>query len=363
MSLAILGMGTASPPRSSAQPDAAKLAKAFCCRTEGHERLLPMLYQRTRIRRRGSVLLEAAEGPLPSQSFFPPIAGTDDHGPTTSQRMDRYAQEAPRLAVAAARHALKESGLAAGRITHLITVSCTGFMAPGIEHQLIKALELSREVSRLHVGFMGCHGALNGLQAASAFLKTDPAACVFLCAVELCSLHFRYGWDAERVVSNALFADGAAAIIAAPNTGVGPSDWWMTATGSFVFPDSESAMTWRIGDHGFEMTISPRTPELIAASLRSWLEPWLSRHRCSLERIGSWAVHPGGARILHAVADGLGLPRAAMAASEAILAECGNMSSPTVLFVIDRLRRAGAAHPCIALGFGPGLVAEAALFL
>ena len=363
MALAIIGMGTAKPACSIAQADAAQLAKPFCCQTEVQERLLPVLYQRTRIHRRGSVLLDAASGALPHQSFFPPMDGTDDRGPTTSQRMDRYAQEAPPLALASARHALRQARLAADRVTHLITVSCTGFGAPGVELQLIKGLKLSGEISRLHVGFMGCHGVLNGLQAASAFVEAIPGARVLLCAVELCSVHFRYGWDTERVVSNALFADGAASIVAAPGAEADATAWNMVASGSSLFPDSKSAMTWRIGNHGFEMTISPRTPELINAQLRLWLAPWLARRGFSLDRIGSWAVHPGGSRILHAVADSLRLPQRAMAVSESILAEHGNMSSPTVLYVIERLRQEGAARPCVALSFGPGLVAEVALFV
>jgi predicted naringenin-chalcone synthase len=186
---------------------------------------------------------------------------------------------------------------------------------------------------------------------------------VLVCAVELCSLHYHYGWDPEKMVANALFADGAAAVVGAPDT-VAPADaWCLDATGSCLFPASAEAMTWAIGDHGFEMTLSPLVPDLIGAHLRPWLENWLGRHGVRLSQVASWAVHPGGPRILTAIEKTLGLPRSANTVAREVLAECGNMSSPTVLFLLDRLREQRAPRPCVALGFGPGLTAEAMLFL
>ncbi len=122
-------------------------------------------------------------------------------------------------------------------------------------------------------------------------------------------------------------------------------------------------MSWRIGNHGFVMTLSPRVPELINRCLPQWMEGWLATHGLSVGDIRSWAVHPGGPRITRAVASCLGLPADAVALSDQVLAQCGNMSSPTLLFILDRLRRANAPRPCVALGFGPGLAAEAALFV
>ena len=362
MSLTILGLGTATPPHSIPQDEAAELAKAFCCQTHEQARLLPMLYKRTHIDRRGSVLLEEIKGSGLQQSFFSPAVGDADQGPSTGQRMQRYAQEAAPLALAAARRALTESQLTAAQISQLITVSCTGFVTPGVDIRLIKELGLAKTISRTHIGFMGCHGALNGLRVASAMLDADPHARVLLCAVELCSLHFCYGWDSEKVVANALFADGAAALIAAPAVRETIEAWQVAANGSCLFPDSEDAMTWRIGDHGFEMTLSASIPALLAAHLRPWLDHWLGQNNLTLHQIRSWAIHPGGPRILRTVAACLGLSDQTMGASREVLAECGNMSSPTLLFILDRLRVARAQRPCVALGFGPGLVAEAALF-
>ncbi len=135
----------------------------------------------------------------------------------------------------------------------------------------------------------------------------------------------------------------------------------MWDTGSFLLADSRDAMTWRIGDHGFEMTLSPRVPAMIESHLASWLVPWLRTHGVAVDDVGSWAVHPGGPRIMDAVERGLGLAEGATDVSRRMLAECGNMSSPTVLFILDQLRREGAALPCVALAFGPGLMIEAAL--
>jgi predicted naringenin-chalcone synthase len=192
--------------------------------------------------------------------------------------------------------------------------------------------------------------------------QADPAARVLACCVELCSLHFQYGWHEQQMVANALFADGAAAAVGVPAAAAPANAWQLAATGSRLFPDSADAMTWNIGDHGFAMTLSPRVPDLIATHLRPWLEGWLVQHDLGVDQVASWAIHPGGPRILSAVEKALGLPREATAVSRKVLAACGNMSSPTVLFILDRLRDRRAPRPCVALGFGPGLVAEAMLF-
>ena len=120
-------------------------------------------------------------------------------------------------------------------------------------------------------------------------------------------------------------------------------------------------MTWTVGDHGFEMTLAKSVPNLIAAHLRPWLESWLAKYGVTLGSVGSWAVHPGGPRILDAVAEALDLTSKDTAVAREVFAEYGNMSSPTVLFILDRMRKLGSPRPCVALGFGPGLMAEAAL--
>src|SRR5690606_38953670 len=130
-----------------------------------------------------------------------------------------------------------------------------------------------------------------------------------------------------------------------------------------LIPDSEDAMTWRIGNHGFEMSLSSQVPSLITGHLRAWVVDWLRDHNLALDDIKTWAVHPGGPRILSSVAKALDLPKDALAVSQETLRTHGNMSSPTILFIVRRLREESAPLPCVALGFGPGLMAEATLFI
>ena len=294
------------------------------------------------------------------ESVPAPVSASAD-GPSTAWRMARYEEKVGPMATRAAIRAVESSGVDPAVLTHLVTVSCTGFSAPGFDLGLIRDLNLRPSIQRTHVGFMGCHGALNGLRVARAIAGSEPGSRVLLCAAELCSLHFRFGGDLGQTVTNALFADGAAALVAAPSSEVEPGPWTVTANGSYVIPDSPDAMTWRIGDHGFEMTLSPEVPALIERHLAAWLEGWLAGNGLTLAKVGSWAVHPGGPKILDAVRNTLGLKKEAMAEAREVLSRFGNVSSPTILLLIDRLIRRDAQRPCVALGFGPGLVVEAAL--
>jgi len=326
--------------------------------TPEQERALRVLYRRSGVRRRGSVALE---GPPEAPTAGPPFDGDDPAGPGTGARMAAYERHAPPLGCAAAAAALADAGIGPERVAHVVTVTCTGFMAPGLAVHLVRSLGLRSDVTRTQVGFMGCHGALVGLRTAAALAATTPGRAALVVAVELCSLHFQYGWDPGAVVANALFADGAgAAVVTTGRSGHGNAPV-LAATGSWLAPGSEEAMTWRIGDRGFRMTLSPEVPALIRRDLRQGLEPWLEGQGLTVGDVGGWAVHPGGPRILTAVTEALDLDPTAVDISRSVLAEHGNMSSPTVLFVLDRLRSAGAPRPWVALGFGPGLTTEAAL--
>ncbi len=360
--LALAGLGTALPGQSMPQETAA----AVISRLTGVDRDWTVnLFRASKIDRRHLsipkvAVADALAGTDVSGSSFTPHPDRPA-GPGTADRMAIYAAEAPRLAADAANAALADAALRPDKVSHLVTVTCTGFASPGVDFALIRDLGLPPGCERVQVGFMGCHGAVNGLRAARGLLATaEPGTAALVVCVELCSLHFDYRYGAAGMVPNALFADGAAAAVLRNADGDG---WSLAATGSRWWPGTADAMTWRIGDHGFEMTLSPQVPSLIARHLRPWLEEWLNGHGLDVSRVGSWAVHPGGSRILDAVEGALSLPPAATAASRRVLAECGNMSSPTVLFVLDRLRAAGAPRPCVALAFGPGLVAEAVLFV
>ncbi len=366
MSMAIAGVGTAVPGTRVSRAEAAVIARRLCGATEEQAARLPAIYRHVGVATRHfafdpEVVRDFHDGTRHSGSPFLPTGAADDRGPGAGERMRHYARHAGPLAVLAARQALERSGLAPRAITHLVTVSCTGFRSPGVDVEVIKGLGLVPTVQRSQIGFMGCHGALNGLRVARAFVEADPSARVLLCAVELCGLHHHYAWDPQGVIANALFADGAAAVVGVPEGAAPGGCWRLDANGACLFPDCEDAMTWTIGDHNFEMTLSKEVPRLIAEGLRPWLEAWLAERGVALGAVASWAIHPGGPRILTAVEEALGLRREVAAASRAVFAEYGNMSSPTVLFILDRLRAEGALRPCVALGFGPGLASEAAL--
>ncbi len=382
------GLGTATPAHGISQSSAAEIAQTLCCDNAKQARLLSVLYQRSGVRYRHSVALESSEPRFDStasqnshcdtgdarvlaatevvartqpvrQTFFAPASSPEDCGPTTAQRMELYERHAGRLGAESVLHALDQSSFNAADINHLITISCTGFYAPGLDVSIIKRCGLAPSVGRTHIGFMGCHGALNGLRVAESLAKSNPELRILMCAVELCTLHQPYGWHPERVVSNARFADGAAALVACTSTpsSRGPK---VIATGSTILPDSEDLMRWRIGDHGFEMTLSPRVPTMIERTLEPWLRDWLAKHQLTIDDIRGWAIHPGGPKILQACGDALGFRRAELAVSQNILAEYGNMSSPTVLFILQRLLQEPESLPCVMLGFGPGLSIEAA---
>jgi len=377
MSLSIAGLGTALPPFSISQDQIAAFSRPLCCDDANQAELFSLIFQHAGVNRRHSVLqLGECEKTFVPQSFYP--LRDCGRGPSTARRMQEYETAAPPLAIAAARKALDDAQLVPDEVTHLVTVSCTGFMAPGIDMKVLEGLMLKPTVERTHIGFMGCHGAINGLKVARGCLTAEPEARVLVCCVELCTLHFFTGWDPEKIVANALFADGAAAVVCQTSPAPPPLDeaagrppisiqdgtaWKLAAVGTMRIPDSSAAMSWRIGDYGFDMGLSRQIPELIGLHLRGWVESWLGRQGLALEDIGSWAVHPGGPKILDAAEQALSLPAGALEDSRAVLAECGNMSSPTLLFVLERLRERNAARPCAVLGFGPGMVVEAALFV
>ncbi|HEU5117545.1 MAG TPA: hypothetical protein VFT74_12950, partial [Isosphaeraceae bacterium] len=282
--LVLAGIGTSNPAHRITSADAAEIAQHFSCETAAQQKLFRTMYRRAGVATRHSVVLEASEGDLETrQSFFGP------EEPTTRHRMEKYESEAGGLIVEAARLALQDADVEPGRVTHLVTVSCTGFYAPGVDSVLIRELGLSRDVARTHVGFMGCHGMLNGLRVAHGYVGADPAAVPLVCSVELCSLHHQYGWDSDKIIANALFADGAAAVVGVGGDGPAPKGAFrLVANGSTFIDDSEDAMSWRVGNHGFAMTLSARVPDLIGEHLRGFLEKWLWRQGLSLSEVATW---------------------------------------------------------------------------
>ena len=371
MTAHVLGIGTACPPSRIKQEDAVQMAVDCCATSDRHIKLLPTLYRRTHVHTRGAVALAHGNGhdqgmthvaQHPDQAFYPQRTDYEDRGPTTGQRMTRYIAEAVPLGALAANQALDQAGVRPEQITHLVSASCTGFSAPGLDIRLIRTLGLRPTVQRTHVGFMGCHGAFNALQVARSIAEADAKAYVLVVSVELCSLHFAYGFDAQRVVANALFADGSGSAVISQQS-PGPMQGDLAATASCLLEDCEDAMTWYIGNHGFEMTLSSTVPYIIKEQLRPWLEPWLASHGLGLDEINGWAIHPGGPRVIESVEQAVGIEEGTATQSRAVLGEYGNMSSATILFILQRIfvERGKDALPILALRFGPGLVAEAML--
>jgi alpha-pyrone synthase len=361
MSLALHAIGTATPPRRIRQADAARLAASFSRPSATRARALEAIYRQTRIDSRGSVLLEDPGEEPYAQSFFPPAGAAPPGGPTTADRMARYAAEAGGLAIAAARSAIAAAAIPPDAITHLVTCSCTGFANPGVDLEIVAALELPAHVRRTHVGFMGCHGAFNALGVAAAFAAADPTAVVLVDCVELCSLHFQYGSRSDHVVANSIFADGAAAVVGTGRDR-GTGGWQLVRQWSRILPDSAGEMGWIIGNHGFEMSLSARVPGIIGREIRGLVSDVLAEAGLGLGDVPAWAVHPGGPRVVADVQEALGLADDQVAASRGVLAAHGNMSSATVLFILEQLLGPAAAAPCVAVAFGPGLTVEIALF-
>ena len=361
MPLRVCGLGTAVPEQSVNQTDSTILSELVSADTSERASLIRRIQKRSQVHTRGSVLLTGDAQQSIDQRL--PFYGVES--PSTSERMEAFRHYSSSLALKACQRAFAESQLASDAITHLITISCTGFYAPGVDCDLIHQLQLPSHVQRTQVGFMGCHAALNGLRVAHAFVEADPTAVVLLCAVELCSLHLQYGWNPEHVVANTLFADGAAAVVAThaeiPHQQAELPALALQASGSTLIPDTHDLMHWKIGNNGFSMGLSSKVPEAIGTTLKPWLSDWLQTHGTSLNDIQHWAIHPGGPRILQECADALNLRNAQLTESRFVLEHHGNMSSATILFVLNHMRELGKIGPCVALAFGPGLCAEVAL--
>lgn len=387
------------PTLEVTQHDAMAMSCDIICRDERQKRLLRMLFRKSGVQTRRTVI------PWKTAYFWNRDGAPGERGPSTGERMKLYERYAAPLATAAGRRALGQSSPQiddhgthqatatlhsdggfeseswradgddgeplAGRVTHLVTVSCTGFSSPGVDLHLQETLGLAPTVQRVHVGFMGCHGAINGLRVARGLAAADPNAVVLVVAVELCSLHYRMTWEDDAMVGNALFADGAAAAVVAGRnlSSAFPEAPRILDTGSIRIPESDDQMAWRIGDHGFDMTLTGQVPSSIAEHLSRFMNQWLQQRGICPESVRDWIVHPGGPRILDAAEAALGLGAGQLDRSRAVLSRLGNMSSPTVLFVLRQALASAVSQsaesqkggPRVVLAFGPGLVAEVAL--
>ena len=307
------------------------------------------MVRRAGIDHRWSVLPVGPAGgsPVSAGGFY----AVDPH-PGTGERMAIYADAAPTLAIAAIDR-LRDQVSIAG-VTHLVVASCTGFVAPGIDQIVAQRIGLSPSVERLLVGFMGCYAAVAALRSARHIVRSDPAARVLVVAVELSTLHLQPARELEPLLAMLQFGDGAAAaLVSADATGLAIGTPFAS-----TLPDSGDLIRWAITDRGFAMHLSGAVPGRIATALADPAFVATLTDGRAPAAIDGWAVHAGGRSILDAVEHALALPADALAASRAVLAENGNMSSATLMFVLARLLEGPPIARGVALAFGPGLAAE-----
>lgn len=294
----------------------------------------------------------------PAQSRGPAI---DDDGfytlgsfPSTGERMARYERDAPALAATAVER-LQINDPAS--LTHLIIISCTGLSAPGLDFDLIARFGLNPSIERTMVGFMGCYAAINGLKLARHIVRSDPDARVLVISLELCTLHLQETRDLEQVLTFMIFGDGCAAALVTAE----PAGFSLDSFHAVLVPHTSDHITWNIRNAGFDMVLSGRVPAGIGEALSAGKQQMLQDQ--PVDSVELWAVHPGGRSVLDAVETALELPPTALAKSREVLRRYGNMSSATVLFVLEAMLRESrpGATGC-AMAFGPGLVAETMLF-
>ena len=326
------------------------------------KRMVEMIYQRTGIETRYSV---SADFLKDDGELFQTLPDGTINSPTTGQRNALYARASRELAVKLARKTLAECPqFSKGDITHVVFASCTGFANPGPDYHIIRDLGLNENVERYTIGFMGCYAAFPAMRMAAQFCEANPNAVVLVMCLELCSLHLQVSDRPESIVANSLFADGAAAAIMSAREPAADRPFYRVQSfHSALVPSSESHMAWDIGDNGFNMVLSAYVPELIGSNIRGMLAGILGKREMKLSDIDEWAVHPGGRAILEQVEQHLELPDGALEISRSVLRDYGNMSSPTVMFVLKGLlEEAETDHATTcAIAFGPGLTVETAV--
>lgn len=354
----ILGLATAVPQHSIQQSDALQKVFDTLPIEDSHKNQVANLYQNSGINKRHVITpdfnYDRSEWHFWGQDYPKTIPGM-------SKRNDLYKKEAASLAHKAAEMAIQDWGGDPSEITHVISVSCTGVVIPGIEFSLINSLGLKRSIYRLGINFMGCFGAFKGIEVANAFAKINPKHRILVVCTELCSLHLQASITPDNLVANSIFADGSAAVV----IGSDPSSnenilWEVIKHYSFGIDNTLEQMSWEASDHGFLMKLSGFVPLSIAKHIKPFTETLLDSHTNHSDC--NWAIHPGGKAILQIIEKKLHLEKEQTLASWNTLSDYGNMSSATFLFVLQNLRKQkNKKEWSVGLGFGPGLSIEGLL--
>lgn len=350
----LISIGLANPAFRHRQNDILQFMQKVYALDDPGRRKLRFLYEHAGIDFRYSVIPDYSN--QVSDWKFYPQAESMEPFPGLELRMAWYQRYAATLSMDAIRKCLAAGKQDAAEITHLITVSCTGMSAPGLDLELMELLDLPRHLNRTCINFMGCYAAIHGLKQAHAICSADAAAKVLIVCTELCTLHFQKAATADNIAASLLFGDGAAAVLlkgGAPEKGLLIKDFY-----SEVVPKGKKDMAWELSSTGFLMTLSGYVPELVATDFAPLIKRALKRYGIAQHEIRHWCVHPGGKRILQAVEKSLDLASGALQAGYQVLQEYGNMSSPTLLFVLKKMLDAGMQGPLIAAAFGPGLTME-----
>jgi len=320
------------------------------------KRKLSFLYHQSCIDTRYSIISDFGDS-SGNWTFIPD--GADAPAPCLDARMRLYTQEALPLSLLAI-HDCLAGKIAPTDITHLITVSCTGMSAPGLDLQLYEALGLSPNVYRTSVNFMGCYAAIHALKMADMICNGQQEANVVIVATELCTLHFQTDFTADNAASSLLFADGSAAVLVSNHTRSNEGNLKLQSFFSQVSLKGKNDMSWDISSKGFLMKLSSYIPQLIQEDIAALVNGALENEHLQVQDITHWCIHPGGKKILEVIQKQLGLCDCMLAPSRSILAQYGNMSSATILFVLKEMmaKMNGSPARIFGVAFGPGLTME-----
>ena len=270
-----------------------------------------------------------------------------------------YIEHSIRLGRQAAEECLARAGMRPEEIDLLITVSCTGFMIPSLDAHLIELMGFRRDVRRMPFTELGCAAGAMAIGRAADFLRAYPGKNVLIISVELPSLTFqRKDLSQANLISCVLFGDGAAAAIVSGNRDGGPE---ILASETYTFPHSLDAMGFDLRDSGFHILLSRDVPQMIGGEISGLVDGFLAKHGLAPSQMKGWILHPGGAKLLGNIEEQLGLCRCHTQFSWDVLAEYGNLSSATILFILDKWLAKGDLQPgdyALAAAFGPGFSAE-----
>jgi predicted naringenin-chalcone synthase len=352
----IISIGTAVPPHSFSQKDVIPLMQKIYGLDAVEARRLAFMYRQSDIETRYTVVADYTQSDEKHWNFI--SASKDDPLPNLDERMKIYNREALPLSLMAIHNCLINN-ITAADITHLITVSCTGMSAPGLDLQIAEALDMRPDVFRTSVNFMGCYGAVHALKLAKLVCDSTPHSNVLIIATEFCSIHFQKEYTPDSASSTILFADGSAAVLVS-NCIQSEKKLQLSDFYSKVAYRGKKDMAWELSHRGFIITRSSYIPDLIEQDIAALVEDAVRHSGMCMKDITHWCIHPGGKKILNAIQKQLQLNDEAMYFSRDILSRYGNMSSPTVLFVLKEILDSLDTAPANILGtaFGPGLTME-----